>query len=156
MLLYLLSFVISPMKIGKRNLRMADVSPRIAAEGRFVRRPLPAMSEEKHLPFADGGKVAWNLAPHGGKKEKKRGEIGKISVREANRARCSGEGERERASSFPNLVPYPKFCVTYEFHIRQVKCLVRGGCQFGRWNQVTTVTYWHSSEEVVTKLKDGG
>ena len=25
-----------------------------------------------------------------------------------------------------------------KFHIRQVKCLVRGGCQFGRWNQVTT------------------
>ena len=28
-----------------------------------------------------------------------------------------------------------------KFHIRQVKCLVRGGCQFGRWNQVTTCHY---------------
>ena len=131
MLLYLLSFVISPMKIGKRNLRMADVSPRIAAEGRFVRRPLPAMSEEKHLPFADGGKVAWNLAPHGGKKEKKRGEIGKISVREANRARCSGEGERERGV----LAPKPR-----SGSVSQVLCHVQQ----------------RSSEEVVTKLKDGG
>ena len=26
-----------------------------------------------------------------------------------------------------------------KFHIRKVKCLVRGGCQFGGWNQVTTV-----------------
>ena len=25
-----------------------------------------------------------------------------------------------------------------KFHIRKVKCLVRGGCQFGGWNQVTT------------------
>ena len=24
-----------------------------------------------------------------------------------------------------------------KFHIRKVKCLVRGGCQFGGWNQVT-------------------
>ena len=88
-------------EIGKRSLRTADVSPRIAAEGRFVRRPSPAMSEEKHLPFADDGSVAWNLAPHWGKKEKKRGEIGKISVREANRARCSREGERERGVLVP-------------------------------------------------------
>ena len=70
MVLYLLSFVISPMKIGKRSLRTADVSPRIAAEGRFVRRPSPAMSEEKHLPFADDGNVAWNLAPHWGKRKR--------------------------------------------------------------------------------------
>ena len=27
-----------------------------------------------------------------------------------------------------------------KFHIRKVKCLVRGGCQFGGWNQVTTCT----------------
>ena len=26
-----------------------------------------------------------------------------------------------------------------KFHIRKVKCLVRGGCQFGGWNQVTTL-----------------
>ena len=25
-----------------------------------------------------------------------------------------------------------------KFHIRKVKCLVTGGCQFGGWNQVTT------------------
>ena len=131
MVLYLLSFVISPMKIGKRNLRMADVSPRIAAEGRFVRRPLPAMSEEKHLPFANDGNVAWNLAPHWGKKEKKRGEIGKISVREANQWRCSGEGERERGV----LAPKPR-----SGSVSQVLCHVQQ----------------RSSEEVVTKLKDGG
>ena len=65
MVLYLLSFVISPMKIGKRSLE-----------------PGSALGE----------------------KEKKRGEIGKISVREANRARCSGEGERERGF----LVPKPR------------------------------------------------
>ena len=35
MVLYLLSFVISPMKIGKRSLRTADVSPRIAAGRTF-------------------------------------------------------------------------------------------------------------------------
>ena len=122
MVLYLLSFVISPMKIGKRSLRTADVSPRIAAEGRFVRRPSPAMSEDKHLPFADGGKVAWNLAPHGGKKEKKRGEIGKISVREANRARCSGEGERERGF----LVPKPR-------SVSQVLSVSRSGALVKRW-----------------------
>ena len=50
-------------------------------------------------------------------------------MREANRARCSGEGERERGV----LAPKPR-----SGSVSQVLCQQR------------------SSEEVVTKLKDGG
>ena len=101
MVLYLLSFVVSPVKSGNVACERQTFLLASPLSGRFVRRPSPAMSEEKHLPFADDGSVAWNLAPHWGKKEKKRGEIGKISVREANRARCSREGERERGVLVP-------------------------------------------------------
>ena len=52
-------------------------------------------------------------------------------MREANRARCSGEGERERGV----LAPKPS-----SGSVSQVLCHVQQ----------------RSSEEVVTKLKDGG
>ena len=64
-----------------------------------------------------------------GKKENKNGEKqekyrwGKPAERGA-----LGRGKGNVASSFPILVPYPKFCVMFQ----------------------------RSSEEVVTKLKDGG
>ena len=50
-----------------------------------------------------------------------------------------------------------------KFHIRKVKCLVRGGCQFGGWNQVTTVLsdikslhltheYWLSAQQLTQQM----
>ena len=42
-----------------------------------------------------------------------------------------------------------------KFHIRKVKCLVRGGCQFGGWNQVTTGLCWGASMGPI-RLWDSG
>ena len=49
-----------------------------------------------------------------------------------------------------------------KFHIRKVKCLVRGGCQFGGWNQVTVLSdikslhltheYWLSAQQLTQQM----